>query len=80
MWDHWTANTDVSTASSYNHLPGGANVLYMDGHVEFVKQGKYPVPDSSGVGPGNAEPITTTQQAAYRMGVVQAGLGGNYTP
>jgi prepilin-type processing-associated H-X9-DG protein len=21
----------------YNHVPGGANVLYMDGHVKFVK-------------------------------------------
>ena len=23
--------------SAYNHLPGGSNVLYMDGHVEFKK-------------------------------------------
>lgn len=23
----------------FNHLPGGANILYMDGHVEFVKYG-----------------------------------------
>jgi len=30
MWDH------ISTATAdYNHVPGGANVLYMDGHVEF---------------------------------------------
>ncbi len=30
--------------SRFNHLPGGSNVLYMDGHVEFVKYpGKYPV-------------------------------------
>jgi len=21
----------------YNHVPGGANVLYMDGHVEFIR-------------------------------------------
>ena len=21
----------------YNHIPGGCNVLYMDGHTEFVK-------------------------------------------
>lgn len=28
----------VSTnPSAYNHIPGGANLLYMDGHVEFVK-------------------------------------------
>ncbi|MDZ4859228.1 MAG: DUF1559 domain-containing protein [Candidatus Hydrogenedentes bacterium] len=23
--------------SNYNHIPGGSNVLYMDGHVEFVR-------------------------------------------
>jgi prepilin-type processing-associated H-X9-DG protein len=29
---------------SFNHVPGGANVLYMDGHVEFLKYpGKYPL-------------------------------------
>jgi prepilin-type processing-associated H-X9-DG protein len=28
----------------FNHLPGGANVLYMDGHVEWVKYpGPFPV-------------------------------------
>ena len=23
--------------SDFNHVPGGANKLYMDGHVEFLK-------------------------------------------
>lgn len=28
----------------FNHVPGGANVLFMDGHIEFVKYpGKFPV-------------------------------------
>jgi len=32
------------TYSLYNHVPGGANVLYMDGHVEFLRYpDKYPV-------------------------------------
>jgi prepilin-type N-terminal cleavage/methylation domain-containing protein/prepilin-type processing-associated H-X9-DG protein len=26
-----------TTADQFNHLPGGANALYMDGHVEFLK-------------------------------------------
>lgn len=31
MWDH------ISTlAKDFSHLPGGGNVLYMDGHVEFI--------------------------------------------
>ena len=32
MWDR----TSV-TPEGYNHIPGGANVLYLDGHVEFLK-------------------------------------------
>jgi prepilin-type N-terminal cleavage/methylation domain-containing protein/prepilin-type processing-associated H-X9-DG protein len=28
-------------AQQFNHVPGGSNVLYMDGHVEFIK---YPGP------------------------------------
>jgi len=32
----------------YNHVPGGSNVLYMDGHVTFVKYGEgYPVANRS---------------------------------
>jgi prepilin-type processing-associated H-X9-DG protein len=33
-----------SVSQYFNHLPGGSNVLYMDGHVEFQKypNGKYP--------------------------------------
>ncbi len=31
-------------ASRYNHVPGGSNVLFMDGHVEFIKYpGKHPI-------------------------------------
>ncbi len=31
-------------ADKFNHIPGGANVLYMDGHVDFIKYpGKTPV-------------------------------------
>lgn len=52
MWDAWgnTANQhegytgpDQGTLR-FNHIPGGSNVLYMDGHVEWVRYGeKYPV-------------------------------------
>ena len=34
----------TDSVSRFNHVPGGANVLYMDGHVEFIKfPGDYPV-------------------------------------
>ncbi|MBI2432501.1 MAG: DUF1559 domain-containing protein [Candidatus Hydrogenedentes bacterium] len=44
MWDSMNVNPDG--AGSYNHVPGGGNVLYMDGHVEFIKYergGKFPI-------------------------------------
>ncbi len=34
----------VDLGQEFNHVPGGCNVLYMDGHVEFIKYpGKWPV-------------------------------------
>lgn len=38
----WTMHDAVSPiVQNFNHVPGGANVLFLDGHVEFVK---YPGP------------------------------------
>ena len=34
MWDMVSAS--LSGNAQFNHVPGGANVLYMDGHVDFV--------------------------------------------
>ncbi len=34
MWDR--VATDVNR-DGFNHLPGGANVLYLDGHVDYLK-------------------------------------------
>jgi prepilin-type processing-associated H-X9-DG protein len=42
----WILDDWVSTDSGqeFNHLPGGSNVLYLDGHVEFVRyKSKWPV-------------------------------------
>jgi prepilin-type N-terminal cleavage/methylation domain-containing protein/prepilin-type processing-associated H-X9-DG protein len=43
MWDSvWTGA--VKGESYFNHIPGGGNVLYMDGHVTFVRYpGEWPV-------------------------------------
>jgi prepilin-type processing-associated H-X9-DG protein len=39
MYDQ--VGTDVAT---YNHVPGGGNALFMDGHAEFIKYpGEFPV-------------------------------------
>jgi len=34
-WDNIAS--DMTSGTQFNHVPGGANVLYMDGHVEFAK-------------------------------------------
>ncbi len=48
MWDSvWIpGRTDSSEAGAayFNHVPGGGNVMYMDGHVKFVRYpGTWPV-------------------------------------
>ncbi len=53
MWD--TFGTDefddnVAGASVFNHVPGGSNVLYMDGHVRFIRYpGEFPITDDEQV-------------------------------
>ncbi len=60
MWDSWSPDTSYFATSAdhgiarFNHVPGGSNVLYMDGHVSWVRysdgeEGQYPVwaPDDS---------------------------------
>jgi prepilin-type N-terminal cleavage/methylation domain-containing protein/prepilin-type processing-associated H-X9-DG protein len=42
-----TGGNDANPIAVFNHLPGGSNTLFMDGHVEFIKHGQaYPVADS----------------------------------
>lgn len=38
MWDSLSSNPNGGVG--FNHVPGGSNTLYMDGHVEFVKLGE----------------------------------------
>ena len=53
MWD--TFGTDefgdnVAGASVFNHTPGGSNVLYMDGHVRFIRYPEeFPIHDHEDV-------------------------------
>ena len=73
MFDAWGP---TETAAGYagdaavprfNHVPGGSNVLYMDGHVEFVRYStKYPI--------ANSAPGTYGYDLAYHVGS-SAGTG-----
>lgn len=49
MYDALSTEVD-----NYNHVPGGCNVLYMDGHVSFIKYpDKEPVSKLMAIGVGN---------------------------
>lgn len=46
LWDRLvTSTTDADRQARFNHKPGGSNVLFMDGHVEFRKypQEEFPI-------------------------------------
>lgn len=46
MWDQISTTPGDTTGTTMNHIPGGSNVLYLDGHVEFIKyepNGDFPV-------------------------------------
>ncbi len=49
MWDTFGTSSSSDNRGGttvFNHVPGGSNVLYLDGHVKFVKYpGKYPIMD-----------------------------------
>jgi prepilin-type N-terminal cleavage/methylation domain-containing protein/prepilin-type processing-associated H-X9-DG protein len=64
MWDAWAPGVTYYTAAvpssgetgvaRFNHVPGGSNVLYMDGHVSFVKYGeKHPLLKLDAFHPGS---------------------------
>lgn len=49
MLDAWAQSASGAVyenmVKNFNHVPGGCNVLYMDGHVEFIRFGEFPVKD-----------------------------------
>ena len=50
MLDGIGAKKQTDVMQRFNHVPGGCNVLYMDGHVQFIKYpGEYPVTKAAAI-------------------------------
>jgi len=64
MWDVWSDRNKGQVAGTgaplMNHIPGGSNVMYFDGHVQFVKyKDAYPVRNAtSGTGTNFSNDLT----------------------
>jgi prepilin-type N-terminal cleavage/methylation domain-containing protein/prepilin-type processing-associated H-X9-DG protein len=83
MWDHWVVQStsgaadDQTNLATFNHLPGGSNVLFFDGHVEWTRMhSEYPCPSTIGGNYALGADMTYAN-AAYWMGQMQASMGGN---
>ena len=60
----WIMGDIVSSdPSSFNHIPGGSNILYLDGHVEFLR---YP---NGGKGPAPVNDLVANFAAAVVAGI-----------
>jgi prepilin-type N-terminal cleavage/methylation domain-containing protein/prepilin-type processing-associated H-X9-DG protein len=83
MWDAW----GISGAAAYdnegttlgervmNHIPGGSNVLYMDGHVEFIRfDADFPV-DTTSPELENANQVKLAEDKILRMITIAGGSG-----
>ncbi len=73
----WIMSDTISSGAAeplFNHIPGGSNVLYMDGHVEFLRY--VPVPGLAAA--GSAQEATQLMQGAFApvMGTVADFVGG----
>jgi prepilin-type N-terminal cleavage/methylation domain-containing protein/prepilin-type processing-associated H-X9-DG protein len=44
LWDHASSDDGALDPTEFNHVPGGSNLLYLDGHVAFVR---YPAESGS---------------------------------
>ncbi len=52
----------ATAADTFNHIPGGSNVLYLDGHVDFIRYAPFP---------GGTAPVT--EDVATLVGLLVGG-------
>ena len=57
-----------NNAIQMNHIPGGSNVLYMDGHAEYRKLGDFPIfvgnPNTYAMPRGASDPVAQFELAS----------------
>jgi prepilin-type processing-associated H-X9-DG protein len=86
MFDQMSDSVD-----EFNHIPGGSNVLYMDGHVEFLRYpsgeantnpfaGEFPVTVAFARIIGPTEVIDTSEYAGDRAILGPTGKCGDTLP
>jgi prepilin-type N-terminal cleavage/methylation domain-containing protein/prepilin-type processing-associated H-X9-DG protein len=74
----WGDGNPNSGTAYFNHVPGGANVLYFDGHVEFLKWGSgFPIDNVSNLPAGAIArlPVGTSVQMPFLYLQVSAAGG-----
>ncbi len=70
MWDIVSA-TPGGAGNQFNHVPGGMNILYMDGHVSFVRYpGEYPCSEYLAEKLGKGGPTAPTDPATLVEGSI----------
>jgi prepilin-type processing-associated H-X9-DG protein len=77
MFDTWnttlTYGSETSGVGRFNHVPGGSNCLFMDGHVEYKRfPGDMPVRNDPVTFVGGT--VNFSSQSAYWMGLL-GGMG-----
>ncbi len=70
-----TVPGEVPDVSTFNHIPGGGNVLYLDGHVEFLKyKSKFPLKNGSDGTDGGVNNDGKWMSRELSMGTVDGGF------
>lgn len=77
LFDSWSANVAVlGGVDRFNHVPGGSNVLYMDGHAVFVRyKSAFPVADQPDTVDGKTVYKANGVDPLSKTMAVSAGLG-----